>query len=40
MDANQPRISSDGNYIFFISNSQAYWVSAKIIEELKPENLK
>ena len=40
MDANQPRISPDGKYIFFISNGQTFWVDAKIIEELKPKDLK
>jgi len=39
MDANQPRISPDGKYIFFISNGQSFWVSAKIIEELKSKDL-
>jgi len=39
IDGNQPRISPDGKYIFFVGNdSQAYWVDAKIIEELKPIN--
>jgi hypothetical protein len=38
MDGNQPRISPDGKYIFFVGNdSQAYWVDAKIIEEFKPK---
>jgi hypothetical protein len=36
MDGNQPRISPDGKYIFFIGNdSQAYWVDAKIIDSFK-----
>ncbi len=36
MDGNQPRISPDGKYIFFIGNdSQAYWVDAKIINDFK-----
>ena len=40
MDGNQPRISPDGKYIFFVGNdSQAYWVDAKIIEEFKPKEL-
>ncbi len=38
MDGNQPRISPDGKYIFFIGNDGlSYWVSAKIIEELRPK---
>lgn len=40
MDANQPRISPDGKYIFFISNGQSFWVSEKIIEELNPKKIK
>jgi Tol biopolymer transport system component len=39
MDANQPSISPDGKYIFFISNGQTFWVDTKIIEELKPKNI-
>jgi hypothetical protein len=39
-----PSVTLDGNYLFFTSrrkgNSDIYWVSAKIIEELRPENLK
>ena len=35
-----PAISPDGKYIFFESNGDIYWVSAKIIEELKPKELK
>ena len=36
MDGNQPRISPDGKYIFFVGNdSQAYWVDAKIIDDFK-----
>lgn len=39
MDGNQPRLSPDGKYIFFVGNdSQSYWVDAKIIEGLKPIN--
>ena len=38
MDGNQPRISPDGKYIFFVDNeSKAYWVSSSIIEELRPK---
>ncbi len=40
MGSNQPRISHDGKYIFFIEHNKTYWVSSKIIEELRPENLK
>ena len=36
MDGNQPRISPDGKYIFFVGNdSQAYWVDAKIIYDFQ-----
>jgi Tol biopolymer transport system component len=39
MDGNQPRISPDGRYIFFIRNDgQAYWVDAKIITVLDRKN--
>ena len=35
-DSNQPRISPDGKYIFFVSNeSKAYWVDAEIIEKFR-----
>jgi hypothetical protein len=38
MDCNQPRISPDGRYIFFVGNdSQAYWVDANVIEDVKPD---
>lgn len=41
MDGNQPRISPDGEFIFFVGNDgMSYWVSTKIIEELKPKYLK
>jgi len=33
-------ISPDGKYLFFSRNSDIYWVDAKIIEELKPEEIK
>jgi len=37
MDANQPRISPDGKFIFFIGNDgYTYWVSSRIIDELRP----
>ncbi len=35
-----PSVSPDGKYIFFESNHDIYWVDSKIIEELKPEDLK
>ena len=39
-----PYVTPDGKYIFFNSgrngNWDIYWVDAKIIEELKPEELK
>lgn len=36
MDSNQPRISPDGKYVFFVSNdSKAYWVDARVIEEFR-----
>jgi len=30
-------ISRDGEYIFFSGNDDIYWVSAKIVEELRPK---
>lgn len=33
------RLSSDGKYIFFQAEGDIYWVSSKIIEELKPRDL-
>lgn len=37
MDGNQPRISPDGKYIFFVGNDgMSYWVSASIIEKWRP----
>ena len=36
MDGNQPRISPDGKYIFFVGNDgMSYWISANIVEEFK-----
>jgi len=39
-----PSISPDGKFLFFISrregNNNIYWVDAKIIEELKPDEVK
>jgi hypothetical protein len=42
MDAGQPFISFDGKYLFFTTGdprvgSDIYWVSAKIIEDLRPK---
>ena len=38
MDSNQPRISPDGKYIFFVSNdSRAYWVDAGVIADFRPK---
>ncbi|MFC1724439.1 ankyrin repeat domain-containing protein [candidate division KSB1 bacterium] len=33
-------ISPDGKYLFYSQGGNIYWVSAKIIDELKPEELK
>jgi hypothetical protein len=33
-------LSPDGRYLFFTNDRDIYWVDAKIIEELKPRNLK
>ena len=39
MDGNQPRISPDGKYIFYVGNDgMSYWVDAKIIKELRAED--
>ncbi|TFG76456.1 MAG: hypothetical protein E4H23_09580 [Chrysiogenales bacterium] len=35
-----PVISPDGQYLFYSSSGDIYWVSAKIIEELRPEEWK
>jgi dipeptidyl aminopeptidase/acylaminoacyl peptidase len=41
---NRPYVSPDGKYFFYAStkrgNREIYWVDAKIIEELKPKELK
>lgn len=42
MNAGQPCVSPDGKYLFFTTGdpgvgSDIYWVSSKIIEELRPE---
>lgn len=33
-------VSTDGKYLFYASKGDIYWISTKIIEELKPEDLK
>lgn len=33
-------VSTDGKYLFYAAKGDIYWVSAKIIEELKPKELK
>jgi len=35
-----PSVSPDGKYLFFMTRDGIAWVSAKIIEELKPKDLK
>lgn len=35
-----PSVSPDGKYLFYMTREGIYWVSAKIIEELRPEILK
>ncbi|MFC2118624.1 hypothetical protein ACFLRG_03105 [Bacteroidota bacterium] len=39
-----PNVTPDGKYLFFLSGrkggSLAFWVSTKVIDELKPDNLK
>ena len=35
-----PHVSFDGKYLFFSSRGDIYWVDARIIEELKPKELK
>jgi len=42
MDAGQPFVTNDGKYLFFSTGnpkvgSDIYWVSAKIIEDLRPK---
>lgn len=32
-----PHVSPDGKYLFFMTREGIYWVSAKIIEELRPK---
>jgi hypothetical protein len=33
-------LSPDGKYLFFSAGGDIYWVSAKIIEDLRPKELK
>jgi Tol biopolymer transport system component len=35
-----PSLSYDGKYIFFDRNEDIYWVDVRVIEDLKPEELK
>jgi len=35
-----PIVSPDGKHLFFIRNGDVYWVDAKVIEDLKPKELK
>lgn len=37
---NIPNVTPDGKYFFFHRNNDIYWVDAKIIEDLKPVELK
>jgi hypothetical protein len=32
-----PAVSPDGNYLFYCQDGVVYWVSAKIIEDLRPK---
>ena len=34
------KLSPDGKYLFILDSGDVYWVSAKVIEELKPKELK
>jgi Tol biopolymer transport system component len=40
----RPRLTTDGKYMFFLRENHEsldiYWVDAKIIEELKPKEVK
>ncbi len=33
------RVTNDRKYLFFTSQGDNYWVDAKIIEKIKPEEL-
>ena len=35
-----PAVTPDGKYMFLIGEGDIYWVDAKFIEELKPDNIK
>jgi Tol biopolymer transport system component len=35
-----PMISPDGKYLFYSNKGDIYWVDSKIIEDLKPNNIK
>ncbi|UCE08710.1 MAG: PD40 domain-containing protein, partial [bacterium] len=34
-----PFVTSDGKYFFFSKNNDLYWVDAKFIEALKPDDI-
>jgi hypothetical protein len=36
----QPIVAPDGKYLFYYVGGKFYWVDAKIIEDLKPKELK
>jgi hypothetical protein len=36
----QPVVTPDGKYLFYYAGGKFYWVNAKIIEEIKPKELK
>ena len=36
----QPLVTPDGKYLFYYAGGKFYWVDAKIIEDLKPKELK
>ncbi len=38
--ATLPSVTSDGKYLFFLRNFSFFWIDAKIIGELKPDNMK
>jgi len=35
-----PAVTPHGKYMFFIGQGDIYWVDARLIEELKPDNIK
>lgn len=36
----QPSVTPDGKYLFYYAGGKFYWMNAKIIDDLKPKNLK